>query len=208
MTHDRIEPEAKLTQESVTLLLRKVRSKDEEAIADLWSKYWTQLVSAAQRQCQFKTAMVDPEFIAQSVFQHVCNQFQRGDIDSVPNREHFWAILLNLTKNKAIDHFRRETRKKRGGHLKRISMSGGEDQVGGVEFGNRKNQEERDGSELLEHFKHLLQKEDPSETLVKILLSRLAGEPNTAIAKHLGVSVRTVDRKIERIRLVLEASSL
>ena len=35
MTNNRIEPEPRLTQESVTLLLQKARGQDEAAIADL-----------------------------------------------------------------------------------------------------------------------------------------------------------------------------
>ena len=206
MTSDSIDPEARLTQKSVTLLLRKVRSKNEAAIADLWEKYWTQLVKAAQKQCQYKTALVDPEFIAQSVFNHVCNQFHRGDIADISDREQFWAILLNLTKNKAIDHFRRETRKKRGGHLRRVSLSDSDNQSVDEQFRDQHQLEDRDASELLDHFQFLLNQEDPSGTLTQILLGRLAGEPNSAIARVLDVSIRTVDRKIERIRLVLESS--
>ncbi len=208
MTSDSIDPEARLTQQSVTLLLGKVRSKDEAAIADLWAKYWTQLVMAAQRQCQYQTALVDPEFIAQSVFNHVCNQFQRGNMADISDREQFWAILLNLTKNKAIDHFRKETRQKRGGHLRRVALTDGENQPVAEPFRDREQLEDRDASELLDHFLFLLNQEDPTGTLTQILLGRLAGESNPAIAKVLDVSTRTVDRKIERIRLVLESSSL
>ncbi len=206
MAEERIDPEAKLTPNSVTLLLRKVRGKDEAAIADLWQKYWMQLVRAAQRQCQFKTAMVDPEFIAQSVFHHVCHQFQHGDISDVSDREQFWAILLNLTKNKAIDHFRRETRQKRGGHLKRVAMLDTENRPIEGTMRDDEASEEREAAELLEHFQHLLNEEDETGRLTQILLGRLAGESNQAIGQALGVSTRTIDRKVERIRLVLEAS--
>ena len=207
MTNNRVEPEPRLTQESVTLLLRKARGQDEAAIADLWAKYWNQLVRAAQRQCQYKTAMVDPEFIAQSVFRHVCHQFQEGDMVEIADREHFWAILLNLTKNKAIDHFRRETRQKRGGGFNRVTLTGEDGECLENPIPDSQSLEDREAVELLDHFKHLLDAEDPSGTLSDILLTRLAGESNKAIGVALGISTRTVDRKIERIRLVLEASS-
>ena len=207
MTNNRVEPEPRLTQESVTLLLRKARGQDEAAIADLWAKYWNQLVRAAQRQCQYKTAMVDPEFIAQSVFRHVCHQFQEGDMIEIADREYFWAILLNLTKNKAIDHFRRETRQKRGGGFNRVTLTGEDGECLENPIPDSQSLEDREAVELLDHFKHLLDAEDPSGTLSDILLTRLAGESNKAIGVALGISTRTVDRKIERIRLVLEASS-
>ena len=208
MNEDQIEQEPELTLQSVTLLLRRVRTQDQIAIADLWIRYWTELVKAAQRQCQFTTALVDPEFIAQSVFNDVCNQFQRGKIGSLTDREQFWAVLLNLTKNKAIDHCRRESRQKRGGNLRRVEAAS-QDKEGFEEypFIDHQGNKDKDVSELLEHFQFLLDTEDPSQTLKQIFLSRLAGESNAAIAEHQGVSIRTIDRKLERIRLTLESSA-
>ena len=125
----------------------------------------------------------------------------------IVDREHFWAILLNLTKNKAIDHFRRETRQKRGGDFRRVTLASEDAEGSGNSIPDSQTLEDREAVELLDHFKHLLDTEDPSGTLSSILLTRLAGESNKAIGVALGISTRTVDRKIERIRLVLESSS-
>jgi len=206
MTLDSLRPEDKLTQHSVTLLLQKARSQDAAAIAELWHKYWNQLVMAAHRQCRYQTALVDPEFIAQSVFAHVCNKFRTGSMDAIDDREQFWAVLLNLTKNRAIDHFRRETRQKRGGGVTVTSASNPDDAGGDNLFADRQTLDDQKASELLDHFKHILDAEDSTGTLTQVLLGKIAGESNQAIATALQVSARTIDRKVERIRLTLELS--
>ena len=206
MSLDDLSPEDKLTKHSVTLLLEKARSQDAGAIADLWRKYWKQLVMAAHRQCHYQTALVDPEFIAQSVFAHVCDKIQNGRMDAIDDREQFWAVLLNLTKNRAIDHFRRETRQKRGGGVTVLSSTSPDDAAGDHLFADQQAQDDRHASELLDHFKHVLTTEDSTGTLTQVLLGKIAGESNQAIATALQVSTRTIERKLERIRLVLELS--
>ena len=201
MAPEHVEVESELTARSVSRLLAKARCQDEQAIAELWQRYWKSLVELAQSRCQYTTALVDPEFIAQSVFQQVCDKFRSGDLDAIDNRDKFWAVLLNLTKNRAIDHFRRETRKKRGAG-QRVSLSDGQQEAILDQASIIPIDANIEAKELLEQLCGKLRREDPTRLLEKLLLARLGGRQVSELAEEHEVSSRTIERKLERIRLV------
>lgn len=201
MSREHVDVESELTPRSVSRLLAKARHHDEQAIAELWQRYWKALVELAQSRCQYTTALVDPEFIAQSVFQQICDKFRTGDLNAIDNRDKFWAVLLNLTKNRAIDHFRRETRKKRGSG-QQVALSGEQQDVVQDHASMIPVDAHLEAEDLLEQLCRNLRNEDPTGLLEKILLARLGGLQVSELAEEHEVSSRTIERKLERIRLV------
>ena len=198
------EPEKQLTRGSVTSLLDSARSEPEAALANLWQRYWESMVRLAGRRCQYRKALVDPEFIAQSVFNQVCQQIINGELEDVKNRGEFWGILLNLTRNKAIDHIRRETRLKRGGDMKQqAATTDGPDPVDQLQASRSYSEEAVDASDLLNSILVQLDREDPQHMLSDLLQRRIAGQTVTELAEHYQLTTRTIERKLNRIRSVL-----
>ncbi|MDB4794065.1 ECF-type sigma factor [Pirellulaceae bacterium] len=198
---DGFESENRLTRGSVTLLLDSARSDSQAALAGLWQRYWESLVRIAGQRCQYRKALVDPEFIAQSVFNQVCNQILDGKLEEVDDRDEFWTILLNLTKNKAIDHFRAESRLKRGGALKRKE---GNVEQGGIlnqiPTANHSEEDSVDAADLLDNLILKLDRDDPSQMLSDLIQRRIAGQTVTELSEHFEVTTRTIERKLSRIR--------
>ncbi len=73
------------------------------------------LVELARRRLKDAPKRVaDEEDIAASVFHSLCRGAAAGRFQNVQNRDDLWWLLLAITKQKVVDHVRRETAQKRG----------------------------------------------------------------------------------------------
>jgi RNA polymerase sigma factor (sigma-70 family) len=101
---------------SVSQWLRDLKAGDADAAAVLWSRYAPKLLELARSKLKgVSTGAADEEDIAQSVFRNLCKGAAVGRFADIQSRDELWWLLLRVTKNKVVDHFRRETAAKRGG---------------------------------------------------------------------------------------------
>jgi hypothetical protein len=71
---------------------------------------------AKNRIGEFPLAMTDEEDVALSVFGSICRGAAEGRFTDVTTRDELWWLLLRITKQKVVNHIRREPAVKRRGN--------------------------------------------------------------------------------------------
>jgi hypothetical protein len=104
-----------VTAQSVSHWIAHLKQGNDIAAQQLWARYSAQLVEYAQiRLRDSPKRLADEEDVASSVFQSLCRGAAEGRFQSVKNRDDLWWILLAITKQKVVNHLRRELAQKRG----------------------------------------------------------------------------------------------
>lgn len=181
-----------------------LREGDEEAITALWNRYFDQLVHLArQRLADTPRRMADEEDVAVSVFRCLCSGAQRGRLADMEDRNDLWRVLVTMTARKVVDQQRRLGVKKRGGGKVRgesvfFPKSADEPSPGLQQFSDQL------PTPLMlvameEEGKRLLAALDDAR-LRQIALWRLEGYTNDEMAEKLGLTTRSIERKLQRIR--------
>jgi DNA-directed RNA polymerase specialized sigma24 family protein len=190
------------TGHSVTTWIESLKSGDRDAAQKLWQRYFESLVRIARDKIGgAPRAVSDEEDAALSAF----DSFVRGAIhDRYPqlgNRDDLWRLLVVITERKAIDHWNRERRRKRGGgKVVNLAANDGADDEGEALWRVSHGQPTPEFAALFaEECRRLLAGlRDDSLRMVAVL--RMEGYTNEEIARQLRCSLRTVARKIELIR--------
>ena len=105
-----------MTGGSITHWIGGLKEGEAAAAQKLWERYAQQVLNLArQRLGQAPRTVADEEDIAQSVFDSICRGAAAGRFLDVKTRDALWWLLLTITRQKAVDHVRRETAQKRGG---------------------------------------------------------------------------------------------
>jgi DNA-directed RNA polymerase specialized sigma24 family protein len=187
---------------SVTLWISGLKEGNAEAVEKIWGRYFTSLRDAARKRFNgFPTRAADEEDVAVSVFDTLCRGAKRGRFPQLADRDELWGLLLVIVSQKVND------RKRLEGRLKRGSARVRGDSVWGSLTASR-------GPVLREIVSQdptpelLTELEDERAFLFSLLRSdglrriagaKLEGYSNMEIADRLGVSVRTVQRKVRLI---------
>ncbi len=193
-----------LTGHSVTEWIGKLQAGDDEAARQLWRRYFERLVELARRRLGTAPRRVaDEEDVALSVFRCLCQGAEHGQFADLAGRDELWRLLVVLTEHKVIDQRRVDTGQKRGGGRVRGDSAfpepsdgdaaGGFDQIAG-------NVPTPEFLVILadEHERLMISLTD--ERLRRIAESKLLGYTNGEIADGLGLTRRSVERKLQRIR--------
>ena len=130
-----------------------------------------------------------------------------GKFTVEPDPGNLWPLLVSLTINKAIDHIRRENRRKRGGSGKQASQ-----RLAGQDFLDQLAAIEPSPEMVLaanESCEKLLDSLDESgdKSLKTIAILRVNASPPEEIASRLGCTIRTVQRKLKTIRALWESGN-
>jgi DNA-directed RNA polymerase specialized sigma24 family protein len=189
---------------SVSQKIHALKSGDEEAAAELWDRYFNVLVQVARRQLGAAPRRVaDEEDVALSVFDSLCRGASRGRFIELTDRDDLWKLLLKITRQKTVDHLRRAGRQKRGGGEVRgdsvFLRAGGNNKAAGFDAlpGDVATPEFLALAD--EQYRRLLNLL-ADDTLRAIAAWKLEAFTNDEIADKLGISLRSVERKLGLIR--------
>lgn len=186
---------------SVTELLRHLRQGDRCAAEGLWRCYFHRMSARARQHLLGERAVADEEDAALSAFDTFCRHVSEGQFERVANRNELWALLVVLTRRKVTKYRRHELRQKRGGsrrrpigttndqHSEAMGWSGIKDIRGMAAVGDRLDAHCQELLELL-----------PEEPLRQIAIRRLEGFSTQEIATELNMALRSIERKLSRIR--------
>jgi RNA polymerase sigma factor (sigma-70 family) len=200
-------------QGSVTRLIIDLRSADpalrEIAARLVWGRYFRELLALARNHLSARIrCREDEEDVLQSMYKSFCIRQRRGDFD-LTNRDELWNLMVQITIRKARNTANRHRQGKRD-----VRREGAEAAVNDPRSdlaGTILDQIDSDGptpaeaallNEALERRFHMLN--DPD--LRQIALWKLEGHTNAEIATQLDCTVRTVERKLERIRAYWESA--
>src|SRR4051812_29407487 len=192
------------SEDSITRWLQQLKDGDREAARQLWEQYRQRLVSLARdRLHDVRRGAADEEDVALGAFDSFHRGVQAARFPRLDDRDDLWRVLVVITVRKALPRRAAETRARRGGRLRRnfSELTPAElTAVCAVE----------PGPELAAQFadetrRMMVELGDP--TLRSVAQWKLEGYTNAEVAARLGCSVPTVERKLQRIRIIWEDSS-
>lgn len=188
------------TTASIDELFIRLKSGEARAAQDLWDEYSVALVNLAkQRIGKFPLAMTDEEDVALSVFGSICRGAAEGRFTDVTTRDELWWLLLRITKQKAVNHIRRERAvKRRGKQRSQIPGAGGSSTFSVEDLVSRA--PSPDFLLTLEEEYTRLMRSLRDDCLRTIVVLRIEGYLVKEIAERLSVGERTVERKLQLIR--------
>jgi DNA-directed RNA polymerase specialized sigma24 family protein len=180
---------------SVSRLLGGLRDGDEEAVRQLWLRYFQPLVRLARARLSARGAPDDAEDVALEAFWMLCEQVARPTaaerFPELHNRGHLWKLLACFTARQAFDLARKEGRRRQVVVDEAVLGENGFEPFAGreppPEFAAAV-------ADLLECL--------PSDELRRIALARMEGFSNAEVARRLGRSLSTIERKLQVIRIL------
>jgi DNA-directed RNA polymerase specialized sigma24 family protein len=187
---------------SVSRWLEGLRAGDAADIQRLWDRYFHRLVAlAGARLPGHARRDRDEEDVALSAFRSFCERAGRGQFPRLDDRDDLWRLLATITARKAIKAIEHGDRQKRGGGRvlgeSAIMVEGGIGE-GMARFIGREPTPEA-AAQFAEDVDRLLDSLGDA-TLRTIALHKLECRNSQEIAAALGISARSVDRKLELIR--------
>jgi DNA-directed RNA polymerase specialized sigma24 family protein len=194
-------------QGSVTRLIIDLRSEQpglrESAARLVWGRYFQELLVLARNHLSARIrCREDEEDVLQSMYKSFCIRQRRGDFD-LANRDQLWNLLVHITLRKASNAANRHLQGER--YVRREETEPAHEQADEDATSAILEQIDSDGptpaeaallNEALETRVALLN--DPG--LRQIALLKLEGYTNNEIAGKLECTLRTVERKLKRIR--------
>jgi DNA-directed RNA polymerase specialized sigma24 family protein len=184
---------------SVTQWIFSLKDGDTNAAGLLWERYWRRLHGLARKQLgNSNRRAMDEEDVAISAFADFCQQVQKdGFKQGLADREDLWQVLALLTKRKAIDQFRKESRFVTE-HEPQGSIDDSQ-QVGRLDTAV---QEDASPSAIVQAKDELARLLSllPDEQTRRIACLRLEGYGNLEISAIEGCALRTIERRVTQIK--------
>jgi len=195
--------------DDVTQWIVRLTDGDEIAAQAIWEQYFDKLVRLARAKLESVPRRVaDEEDVALSAM----HSFYRGAMqDRFPrlnDRQDLWRLLVTITARKAVAQRRRLQAQKRGGGDVRGEsvfvrseelLGGNDDKEGGIGKVLGEEPTPEFACQVAETCTELLDRLDDEE-LKTIALFKMEGYSNQEIAEELDCVMRTVERKLARIR--------
>jgi DNA-directed RNA polymerase specialized sigma24 family protein len=182
----------------------------DSAAQALWERYYDRLVTLAQKRLRARPSPVtEAEDAAASAFGSFCRGAAAGRYPRLGGRDDLWGLLVTITVRKVADQIERDSAQKRDWRRLRNET----DLIGGAGAGPGGGPEGEGelarivGREPTPEFAAMVAEEckilldrlqDP--VLRQVALLRMEGYQNDEIVQQLGSSLRSVERKLARIR--------
>lgn len=191
-----------MTYDDVTEWLGRLAQGDQVAVEVIWERYFSRLVRLAQKRLKsLPRRVADEEDVALSAFHSFYRGMAAGRFPRLSDRRDLWRLLVTITARKAAAQFKRHVAQKRGaGKVRGESALGGgrSEPIGGIDRVLGREPSPELAAMLAETCRHLLGRLD-DETLRTVALCKLEGCDCEEIAERLSCTVRTVQRKLQRI---------
>jgi RNA polymerase sigma factor (sigma-70 family) len=185
-------------ENSILELIRGAQSGDDAALAEIWDRYFPQIVGLAGRKLAGQRRQVaDEEDVAISVMESFFRAARAGRFPDLKDADGIWRLLASMTSRKAIDLIRKNTARPVVGESA-LSESAAVGQPMVSQAGNDPTPEVlalvRDE---LDHLLAVLPEEYRQIALLKIECRTVP-----EIAQECGVHLSTVERRLRIIRAI------
>lgn len=179
--------------DTVTMWLGELKQGNREPVRMLLERYLHRLVALAEKRLQSLPHLAGyGEDVALSALKSLCLGVERGRFPNLVDSDDLLRLLCVMTTRKSIDLQRK----------KWADANVADEQIV-LEVLSRE-PSPADATQMLDGVNELLEKLGDEE-LKQIAEWKVAGWTNQEIAKRLGCAERTVERKLQRIRLLWEA---
>ncbi|MBB3204872.1 RNA polymerase sigma factor (sigma-70 family) [Rhodopirellula rubra] len=176
-----------------------VKAGDSVAANRIWQHYFDRLVRLVRGRLRGQNrAISDEEDIVLSVFDSFYAAAENGRFPDLSDRDDLWKLLLRMAARKVVDKHRHDRRQRRGGNVRLHSLDdGGDDRAFMEAIGDEPSVEmvlmmEESVEQLFSHL--------GVGPLQDLAVAKLEGYTNAEIAKRLGCSERTIERRLNLIR--------
>lgn len=183
---------------SLTIIFHKIQEGDDDAANQMFQQCFPRLLMYARKHLEgVPQKMADCEDVALSALNSFIKAARLERFPDFKDREDLWRLLFSITKRKAIDLRRYESRRKAGGESAFLSAG---DEKPGIQQIPADLSEEQFAALISESLEHNLVLLDPH--LCQFAIAKLEGYSNLEISEKFGVALRTVERKLHRIRRI------
>ncbi len=195
-----------MTDASVTTWIQRVRANDPVAAQHLWERYVQRLVQLARSKLGHIRTVADEEDVVVVAFEKFLRAVDQSRFPKLSDRNDLWQILVLLTEQTAVDQIRIQIAEKRGGGEVRGESAlwkrnnGSSSQVGMTAVEGREPTPEF-AAIAAERYRELLDALEDDE-LRDITIAKMDGYSNQEIAEQFGIGLRSVERKLNRIRTI------
>jgi RNA polymerase sigma factor (sigma-70 family) len=184
------------TGHSITALLSGVKGADRDAVDALFNRFYDRIAAISLKKLGgAPRRRFDQDDVANSAFREFLSRAAAGNFKKLENREDVWQVLTLLVGDKISDRLRHDGRKKRGRGEPDVPLQDVAEAFSKVDDPSL----EAEFNDAMQFLLAKLPNED-HRRVVELLLEERTHEE---IAKMLNLSVRTVDRRIEDIRVAL-----
>ncbi|QDU96933.1 sigma-70 family RNA polymerase sigma factor [Lignipirellula cremea] len=189
-----------MPDDEVTLWILNAQQGGEDACRKLWEHYVGRLLHLARRKISnLPKSQFDENDIVQSTMNSFF-QYLRDREETIEGRDELWRLLATITGRKAIAAQRKVFAKKR---RPQAADGDGTIEVFDVETLITSEPTPEFAAELAEECELLLNKlEKAAPLLRKIAELKLNGHTNRECAEICNTTERTIERKLNRIRLI------
>jgi RNA polymerase sigma factor (sigma-70 family) len=174
----------------VTLWIAQLKGGQRAAVRLLLQRYFARLVRLAGARLRARPGLAGhDEDVALSAFKSLCLGAERGRFPQLDDRKDLWRLLALLAVRKAIDLQRRRRPREEPGEVdvEQLLSRGPPPDL---------------AAELAEEYRRMFDRlGDPQ--LRAVALWKVEGHSNEEIARKLGCGLRSVERKLHRIRALL-----
>lgn len=191
-------------EHSITLWIADLKVQENDlAQQEIWKRYFQRLVGLARFKLgDSPRRSEDEEDVAISALHCFFEGVGQGKFPELRDRTNLWPLLAKITSRKAINQRRDAMRLKRGGgQVRGESLFINANDASALGLGDVL------ADDLTPAYLATLEEERsrlfsalPDEVLKTVALKKLEGFQNSEIAEELGVTERTVERKLNRIR--------
>lgn len=194
----------------VTLWIGRLSEGDEAAVQVIWERYFEKLVRLARRRMEKAPRRVaDEEDVALSAIQSFYQGARAGRFPQLNDRQDLWKLLVTITVRKVFAQMKRQRAAKRGGGAVRgesiFLRNDNPDEINGLAQILGQEPTPELACQVAETCGLMLGQLEDQE-LRQIALLKMEGYSNQEIAAELECVVRTVERKLARIRQKWEAN--
>lgn len=180
--------------DAITVWINELKAGQRAPVEKLLTRYFERLVQLARARLSGRPGLAAyDEDVALSAFKSLCLGAEQGKFPRLDDRDDLWRLLAMMTMRKAIDLARRQQ--------SRTTPAGDEVE----ELLSREPAPEL-AAELADEYRGLLARLDDPR-LVEIALLKVEGHGNEEIAQKLGCGLRSVERKLHRIRALWQESA-
>ncbi len=193
--------------DDVTIWIHRLHGGDSVAAEALWHEYFERLVRVARRKFDAsRRGAADEEDAALSAMHSFYRGMKDGRYQRLADRDELWRLLVTIVVHKIYRQRRHDHAQKRGGgHVRGESVflphPGSDQGAQGIEQVMGKEPTPEFAATISENCEQLLATLG-EEPLRQVARYKLEGFTNEEIAQKLDCTVRSVERKLHRIREV------
>ena len=181
---------------SVSKLLLDLKSGDQDAAQALWNRTIERIAEVARKRLStLGIRGVDEDDVAVDVFASLCLGAGQGRFPRLEDRNDLWQVLMMLTRQKVVDRRRRQQPE---WTESAIPPRCHESEVRGIDLVAGDEPHPDVVATAVDELENLLSSLDQQRRAISVL--KMEGYSHSEIADRLGISLRSVERKVALIK--------